>query len=188
VLGRALQAYPQVYSISLGGNIVPTVSFLNLTGYDVRAQLRLRHLGASLARRIVPRHELWRRRRGALCGWRPSVADVCVLSDAGYCRRLGVSVAELVAIEAAVGPVVRELAKVDPSALARAFGADDDDDDDSEGGCAAAEPRGAEGGAGGVVAPAGAVAMPRTKVPRASRARTPAQPDADGAAGSATQR
>lgn len=124
-LGAALQAYPQVYTLSLRSNIIPTVRFLELCGYNIRAELRLRHLAASLARRIVPRHELWRRHRAKLGGWRPSVADLCVLAAAGFCSRVGAEPSELVEVEAAVGPIVRELSLIDPHALASAFGADD---------------------------------------------------------------
>lgn len=136
-LGRALQAYPQVYTLSLPSNIAPTVRFLEGCGYDVRRQLRLRHLAASLARRIVPRHELWRRHRPELGGWRPSIADLCVLGSAAYCARVGAEQAELLEVEAAIGPIVRELSRIDPLVLAAAFGADDP---------AAAEP-GSEAGA-----------------------------------------
>lgn len=124
-LGRALQAYPQVYTLALDTNIIPTVCFLDLCGYNIRAELRLRHLAASLARRIAPRHELWRRRRAHLGGWRPSVADVCVLGSAAFCERVGATAAELVEVEAAVGPIVRELSSIDPRGLAAAFGADE---------------------------------------------------------------
>lgn len=120
-LGRALQAYPQVYTLSLAANIAPTVEFLRRCGYDVGKELRLRHLAASLPKRIVPRYELWRRTPPRVASWRPSIPELCVLGTAAFCARLGVEQSALAELERAIGPVVRELAKVDPDALVQAF-------------------------------------------------------------------
>lgn len=125
--GRALQAYPQVYTLALESNIIPTVRFLELCGYDVRGQLRLRHLAASLPGRVVPRHELWRRSRHVLPipGWRPSIADLAVASDAAFCGRVGSSVGSLRRLQVQIAPFTRELMKVDPDALAASFAVDE---------------------------------------------------------------
>ena len=110
-LGTLLRDFPGILTLSLEGNLQPTLNFYNKTGYTKldeewnlvkdKPRIRGRYVAASLFHRLLPRWHYWMEHDSAV---KPPLHVIAGSTDASFCKQLGFDLQEFMEFNKQSGP------------------------------------------------------------------------------------
>lgn len=101
---REIERNPSILGVSVEFNLKPTADYLASLGYDLRVDLRARHLAASLTGRIIPRFEFLKQEGYTKL---PKLAALTTQSDRDFCATFSLDRSAFDDFRAALTPRVK---------------------------------------------------------------------------------
>lgn len=105
---REIERNPSILGVSVPFNLKPTMEYLSGLGYDLRVDLRARHLAASLTGRIIPRYEFLRSEGKHIEGSElPTLATLTTKSDRDFCTTFGLELESYLLFRDEISPKLK---------------------------------------------------------------------------------